>query len=157
MSIINYQYEKQVIFLLWFYLPSSRSFRGPYLSMTMPMGRVMADSRKEPTVKARFSISSWALQMGQLFISKYSSESASVKFHTLRLEEFPGWWRRVGLGPFWISQWWQLLMLTRALMELNKVSTYLMKYLRLIFSISLMSWGQRPTHGLAELLSQTAH
>lgn len=48
-------------------------------------------------------------------------------------------------------------MLTRALMELNKVSTYLMKYLRLIFSISLMSWGQRPTHGLAELLSQTAH
>lgn len=43
--------------------------------MTMPMGRVMADSRKEPTVKARFSISSWSLQMGHPFISRYSSES----------------------------------------------------------------------------------
>lgn len=41
--------------------------------MTMPRGRVMADSRKEPTVKARFSISSWSLQMGQLFIVRYSS------------------------------------------------------------------------------------
>lgn len=70
-------------------LPNSRSFRGPYLSMTMPMGRVMAESRKEPTVKARFSISSWALQMGQLFISRYSSESASEEFDMLRLEEFP--------------------------------------------------------------------
>lgn len=78
------------MFLLSSHLPSSRSFRGPYLSMTMPMGKVMADSRKEPTVKARFSISSWALQMGQLFISKYSSESASEELDTLRLEEFPG-------------------------------------------------------------------
>lgn len=41
--------------------------------MTMPMGRVMADSRKDPMVKARFSISSWSLQMGQPFISRYSS------------------------------------------------------------------------------------
>lgn len=56
------------------HLPSRRSLRGPYLSMTMPMGSVMADSRKEPTVKARFSISSWSLQMVQPFISRYSSD-----------------------------------------------------------------------------------
>lgn len=60
------------------YLPSSRSFRGPYLSMTMPMGSVMADSRKDPMVKARFSLSSWSLQMGQPFISRCSSGSSVV-------------------------------------------------------------------------------
>lgn len=48
------------------HLPSSRSLRGPYLSMTIPRGRVMALSRKEPMVKAKFSISSWALQEGHL-------------------------------------------------------------------------------------------
>ncbi len=68
------------------YLPRSRSFRGPYLSMTMPMGRVMADSRKEPTVKARFSISSWSLQMGQPFISSCSSDVVR-----LRPELLSGW------------------------------------------------------------------
>lgn len=55
------------------YLPSRRSFRGPYLSMMMPSGRVMALRRKEPMVKARFSISSCSLQMGQPFICKNSS------------------------------------------------------------------------------------
>jgi len=54
-------------------LPSSLSFLGPYLSMTMPRGRVMALSRKEPTVKAKFSISSWALQVSQPFIQVISS------------------------------------------------------------------------------------
>lgn len=48
------------------HLPSSRSLRGPYLSMTIPKGSVMALSRKEPMVKAKFSISSWALQEGHL-------------------------------------------------------------------------------------------
>lgn len=48
------------------HLPSRRSLRGPYLSMTIPKGSVMALSRKEPTVKAKFSISSWALQEGHL-------------------------------------------------------------------------------------------
>ena len=43
--------------------------------MTMPRGRVMALSRKEPTVKARFSISSWSLQMVQPFICRNSSSS----------------------------------------------------------------------------------
>lgn len=47
-------------------LPSSRSLRGPYLSMTIPRGSVMALSRKDPMVKAKFSISSWALQEGHL-------------------------------------------------------------------------------------------
>lgn len=41
--------------------------------MTMPRGRVMALSRKEPTVKAKFSISSWALQLSQPFIQLTSS------------------------------------------------------------------------------------
>lgn len=59
--------------------------------MTMPMGRVMADSRKEPTVNARFSISSWSLQIGQPFISKYSSAGAEVVLVALRLELFTGW------------------------------------------------------------------
>lgn len=73
------------------HLPRSRSFRGPYLSMTMPMGRVMADSRKEPTVKARFSISSWSLQMVQPFISRYSSDAlVSFALEKLRLELFSG-------------------------------------------------------------------
>lgn len=58
------------------------------MSIKMPMGRVMADSRKEPTVKARFSISSWSLQMGQPFISRYSSESEM--FEWLRLEVLAG-------------------------------------------------------------------
>lgn len=73
------------------YLPRSRSFRGPYLSMTIPMGRVMADSRNDPTVKARFNISSWSLQMVQPFISRYSSESSELGadvFEKLRLELF---------------------------------------------------------------------
>lgn len=93
-GISKYQEENPLICLLKPYLPTSRSFRGPYLSMTMPMGRVMADSRKEPTVKARFNISSWSLQMGQPFISRYSSESAGCgvdAFERLRLEVFPGW------------------------------------------------------------------
>jgi len=47
-------------------LPSSRSLRGPYLSMTIPRGSVIALSRKDPMVKAKFSISSWALQEGHL-------------------------------------------------------------------------------------------
>ena len=59
-------------------LPSSLSFLGPYLSMTMPRGRVMALSRKEPTVKAKFSISSWALQLSQPFIRLTSSGSGSA-------------------------------------------------------------------------------
>lgn len=59
--------------------------------MTMPMGRVMADSRKEPTVKARFSISSWSLQMVQPFISRYSSDAlVSFALEKLRLELFSG-------------------------------------------------------------------
>lgn len=73
-------------FLLKPHLPRSRSFRGPYLSMTMPMGKVMADSRKEPTVKARFSISSWSLQMVQPFISRYSSAGSNDVSERLRLE-----------------------------------------------------------------------
>lgn len=76
------------------HLPRSLSFRGPYLSITMPMGRVMADSRKEPTVKARFSISSWSLQMGQPFISRYSSavlpSSVVEMLERLKLELFSG-------------------------------------------------------------------
>lgn len=60
--------------------------------MTMPRGRVMADSRKEPTVKARFSLSSWSLQMGQLFISRNSSSppgaAGEEELETLRLEMF---------------------------------------------------------------------
>lgn len=56
--------------LLFAYLPSRRSLRGPYLSMTIPSGRVMAESRKEPIVKARFSISSCSLQISQPFILK---------------------------------------------------------------------------------------
>lgn len=79
------------------HLPTSLSFRGPYLSMTMPMGRVMADSRKEPTVKARFSISSWSLQMGQPFISRYSSSALAFgevdALGKLRLELFSRWSR----------------------------------------------------------------
>lgn len=61
--------------------------------MTIPMGRVMADSRKDPTVKARFNISSWSLQMVQPFISRYSSESSESGmdvFEKLRLELFSG-------------------------------------------------------------------
>lgn len=46
--------------------------------MTMPMGSVMADSRKDPMVKARFSLSSWSLQIGQPFISRCSSGSSIV-------------------------------------------------------------------------------
>lgn len=46
--------------------------------MTMPMGSVMADSRKDPMVKARFSLSSWSLQIGQPFISRCSSGSSVV-------------------------------------------------------------------------------
>lgn len=58
-------------------LPSSLSFLGPYLSMTMPRGRVMALSRKEPTVNAKLSISSWAWQLSQPFIQLISSDSCS--------------------------------------------------------------------------------
>lgn len=58
-------------------LPSSLSFLGPYLSMTMPRGRVIALSRKEPTVNAKLSISSWALQLRQTFIKLISSDSCS--------------------------------------------------------------------------------
>lgn len=61
------------VFLL--YLPSSLNLRGPYLSMMMPRGSVMALRRKEPMVKARFSISSCSLQMGQPFILRFSSSS----------------------------------------------------------------------------------
>lgn len=67
--------------LLHPHLPRSLSLRGPYLSMTMPRGRVMADSRKEPTVKARFSISSWSLQIGQ-------SVSDWDELEMLKLEPF---------------------------------------------------------------------
>lgn len=42
------------------------------------MGSVMADSRKDPMVKARFSLSSWSLQIGQPFISRCSSGSSIV-------------------------------------------------------------------------------
>lgn len=38
----------------------------------------MALSRKEPTVKAKFSISSWALQLSQPFIQLTSSCSSSA-------------------------------------------------------------------------------
>lgn len=54
--------------------------------MTMPIGSVMADSRKDPMVKARFSLSSWSLQMGQPFISRYSSGFSVVD----TLEPFSG-------------------------------------------------------------------
>lgn len=67
--------------------------------MTMPMGRVMADSRKEPTVKARFSISSWSLQICQPFISRYSSASdtsASDVLDRLKLELLLSGWRENG-------------------------------------------------------------
>lgn len=83
-------------FLLKPHLPRSRSFRGPYLSMTMPMGRVMADSRKEPTVKARFSISSWSLQMVQPFISRYSSAGSNDVSERLRLELLSERWQQGG-------------------------------------------------------------
>lgn len=92
-AIIHIKWKINSDSLLKPYLPRSRSFRGPYLSMTMPMGRVMADSRKDPTVKARFNISSWSLQMVQPFISRYSSESDDLDvdvFERLRLELFPG-------------------------------------------------------------------
>ena len=69
-------------------LPSSLSFLGPYLSMTMPRGRVMALSRKEPTVKAKFSISSWALQLSQPFIRLTSSCSSSAVAPTVTLVTF---------------------------------------------------------------------
>lgn len=59
-------------------LPSSRSLRGPYLSMTIPRGSVIALSRKDPMVKAKFSISSWALQEGHL-------SSEAVLFSSLGL------------------------------------------------------------------------
>lgn len=85
--------------------------------MTMPIGRVMADSRKEPTVKARFSISSWSLQMGQPFISRYSSVSdGSDVLERLRPELFPGrrevrldqnlfLINRTDLGCEWVFTW----------------------------------------------------
>lgn len=57
-----------IVSALLSYLPSSLRLRGPYLSMTIPRGRVMAESRKEPTVNARFSISSCSLQISQPFI-----------------------------------------------------------------------------------------
>lgn len=69
--------------------------------MTMPMGRVMADSRKDPMVKARFSISSWSLQMGQPFISRYSSSSGGGDVDVLEglgVELFSRWGRGVGGG-----------------------------------------------------------
>lgn len=63
--------------------------------MTMPSGRVMADSRKEPTVKARFSISSCSKQMGQLFMSRNSSPSPLAspveELEMLWLELLSGW------------------------------------------------------------------
>lgn len=71
-------------------LPSSLSFLGPYLSMTMPRGRVMALSRKEPTVKAKFRISSWALQLSQPFIQLTSSCSGTVVPPIVALEMFSG-------------------------------------------------------------------
>lgn len=46
-----------------YYLPISRMGRGPYLSIRIPSGRVVALSKKEPMVKPRFSISSWSTQL----------------------------------------------------------------------------------------------
>lgn len=66
--INNIMVNLENIFLIIAYLPSRRSLRGPYLSMTIPSGRVMAERRKEPTVNARFSISSCSLQISQPFI-----------------------------------------------------------------------------------------
>lgn len=50
--------------------------------MTMPRGSVMALSRKEPMVKARFSISSCALHEGHLCSVEvlFSDSGLSVKF-----------------------------------------------------------------------------
>lgn len=69
-------------------LPSNLSFLGPYLSMTIPRGRVMALSRKEPTVKAKFSISSWAWQLSQPFIQLTSSCPGSAVLSTVPLVTF---------------------------------------------------------------------
>lgn len=71
-------------------LPSSLSFLGPYLSMTIPRGRVMALSRKEPTVKAKFSISSWAWQLSQPFIQLTSSCPGSAVLPAVPLVTFSG-------------------------------------------------------------------
>lgn len=51
--------------ILWPYLPTSRIGRGPYLSIRIPNGRVVALSRKEPMVNPRFSISSCSTQNTQ--------------------------------------------------------------------------------------------
>lgn len=56
--------------------------------MTMPRGRVMALSRKEPTVKAKLSISSWALQLSQPFIQLTISCSSSAVPPTVPLVTF---------------------------------------------------------------------
>lgn len=48
----------------------------------------MALSRKEPTVKAKFSISSWALQLSQPFIQLTSSCSSSSVSPTVPLVTF---------------------------------------------------------------------
>lgn len=69
-------------------LPSSLRFLGPYLSMMMPRGRVMALSRKEPTVNAKFRISSWALQLSQPFTRLTSSSSGSAVLPTVPLVTF---------------------------------------------------------------------
>lgn len=69
-------------------LPSSLRFLGPYLSMMMPRGRVMALSRKEPTVNAKFRISSWALQLSQPFTRLTSSCSGSAVLPTVPLVTF---------------------------------------------------------------------
>jgi hypothetical protein len=49
---------------------------------------VMALSRKEPTVKAKFRISSWALQLSHPFIQLTSSCSGSVVPPTVPLVTF---------------------------------------------------------------------
>lgn len=67
------------------YLPTRRKGRGPYLSIRIPSGRVVALSRKEPMVKPRLSISSWSTQLSQtssspseLFLRGTMMESFSV-------------------------------------------------------------------------------
>lgn len=80
-------------------LPSRRNLRGPYLSMIMPRGSVMALRRKEPMVNARFSISSCSLQMGQPFIRRNSSSSDGLVVLFSLSDAFcpvllPGGWER---------------------------------------------------------------
>lgn len=58
-------------------LPTNLSGRGPYRSIRIPNGSVAALNRKEPMVKPKFSISSWAVHVSHGFdkVSLLGSDS----------------------------------------------------------------------------------